>query len=503
MVRILRFLRWIGLGLLALGIGPVILTASAWIYFTFSGRVMPHVEVGGVPVEGLTLSEVEATLDRLWNREYRMTAVDLHDPSRAWIVAPEDFGLEVDATASAKLAVDLLHSGDPLNRVLKMLRVLRSGMNLQPVINFDPSRAQVGFSAWEETLSQPARDADVSLEEGRVIIKEAEPGWRLDALASIELIAKDPENILLESRMIPFVMQPVAAARTDISDVISRIDQVLQANPVLQAYDPVTDEHFNWSPIPSGLMNWLLLTDEGSTISVDIDPEAVEVFVRLALDELGPDRGLDIARGCDSILAQVSGGTGEVLIIEYRPTTYQVQVGDQWISLSFKIGMPYWKLQEVNPTLARRGLIPGETLILPPRDDMLTLPVVPNKRIVVDISEQRMRVFQDGGMIREHVISTGISDSPTMPGIFQVSSHVLNAYASIWNLYMPNFMGIYDAVPGLTNGIHGLPLLSNGRRLWADVLGRPASFGCIIPDLQAAEELYNWAEDGVVVEIKA
>jgi lipoprotein-anchoring transpeptidase ErfK/SrfK len=80
---------------------------------------------------------------------------------------------------------------------------------------------------------------------------------------------------------------------------------------------------------------------------------------------------------------------------------------------------------------------------------------------------------------------------------------VLNAYASIWNLYMPNFMGIYDAVPGLTNGIHGLPLLSNGRRLWADVLGRPASFGCIILDLQAAEELYNWAEDGVVVEIKA
>jgi hypothetical protein len=52
------------------------------------------------------------------------------------------------------------------------------------------------------------------------------------------------------------------------------------------------------------------------------------------------------------------------------------------------------------------------------------------------------------------------------------------------------------------NGIHGLPLLSNGVRLWADVLGQPASFGCIILDLEAAEQLYDWAEEGVVVEIR-
>jgi lipoprotein-anchoring transpeptidase ErfK/SrfK len=34
------------------------------------------------------------------------------------------------------------------------------------------------------------------------------------------------------------------------------------------------------------------------------------------------------------------------------------------------------------------------------------------------------------------------------------------------------------------------------------VLGRPASYGCIILTLDDAEQLYNWAEDGVVVEIR-
>ena len=52
------------------------------------------------------------------------------------------------------------------------------------------------------------------------------------------------------------------------------------------------------------------------------------------------------------------------------------------------------------------------------------------------------------------------------------------------------------------NGIHGLPLLSNGHRLWASNLGTPASYGCIILDLDEAEELYYWADEGVVVEIR-
>lgn len=105
-------------------------------------------------------------------------------------------------------------------------------------------------------------------------------------------------------------------------------------------------------------------------------------------------------------------------------------------------------------------------------------------------------------MIGQHVISTGIDRSPTQPGIFQVQTHDPNAYASVWDLYMPNFLGIYEAWPGFMNGIHGLPTLSNGQRLWANVLGRPASYGCIILDLETSEWLYHWAENGVVVEIQ-
>jgi lipoprotein-anchoring transpeptidase ErfK/SrfK len=185
----------------------------------------------------------------------------------------------------------------------------------------------------------------------------------------------------------------------------------------------------------------------------------------------------------------------------HHPTTYLVQEGDTLLKLGWRMRMPYWMIMEANPETYSLGLQTGQTLTIPSLDDQLPLPVVRDKRIVMSISEQRLRTYEDGQLMDEYIISTGIDRSPTQPGVFQVQTHELNAYASVWDLYMPHFLGIYEAWPDFMNGLHGLPTLSNGRRLWADILGRPASFGCIILDLDAAEALYEWADDGVVVEI--
>ena len=157
---------------------------------------------------------------------------------------------------------------------------------------------------------------------------------------------------------------------------------------------------------------------------------------------------------------------------------------------------------QVNPGLDPDRVIAGSELVIPSKDDLLPLPIVPNKRIVMSISKQRLMVYEDGKQIKKYLMSTGIDRSPTQPGVFQVQTHKRNAYASVWDLYMPNFLGIYESWPGFMNGIHGLPTLSSGTRLWANILGQPASFGCIILDLDNAKWLYNWAEDGVVVEIR-
>jgi lipoprotein-anchoring transpeptidase ErfK/SrfK len=149
------------------------------------------------------------------------------------------------------------------------------------------------------------------------------------------------------------------------------------------------------------------------------------------------------------------------------------------------------------------ALSAGQIITIPSKDDLLEKPVVENKRIVVNITKQRMWVYENGQLKWEWLASTGIPDSPTQPGVYQILSHEPNAYAGNWNLNMPYFMGIYDAVPGFTNGIHGFPTRNGYGILWENALGRRVTYGCILLSTTNAKLLYDWAQEGVVIEIQA
>ena len=123
-----------------------------------------------------------------------------------------------------------------------------------------------------------------------------------------------------------------------------------------------------------------------------------------------------------------------------------------------------------------------------------------SKYILVDISEQHMYVYENDALIHSFIASTGIGNS-TRVGTFAVQTKLPNAYASTWNLWMPSWLGIYYS-HGLENGIHALPILSNGATLWAGFLGRPVSYGCVVLGTYEAQELYDWAELGTPVEIR-
>jgi len=123
-----------------------------------------------------------------------------------------------------------------------------------------------------------------------------------------------------------------------------------------------------------------------------------------------------------------------------------------------------------------------------------------NKYILVDISDQHMYVYEGDVMIWSFVASTGMNNA-TRTGVFAVQSKIPNAYGATWNIWMPNWLGIYWA-GGLENGIHALPILPSGARLWAGFLGRPISYGCVVLSEYDSELLYYWAEIGTPVEIQ-
>ena len=482
---------------------PVVLLVGAYGWMRVSATVAPGVHVGDIPVGGMSLEQATEILDKHWNRELFMTAVDTGDAGRTWAVRPADFGLGVDAASTAEAAYSYARESSLPSAVWEMVSAFSNGWETVPIVSFDAQKARSGLKALSASAHIPASDARLGLAAGEITSTAAQWGRQLNVDSSLELIAADPAAVLLRYGFVPLVTSPVAPAIEEVAKAASQAEHMLSASPTLRAYDPVTDEWMEFTPSREQTSDWLRIQREGTGLKIEVEQEAITPYINSLQTELGEERTVDPEAATEALLAGLRGEEMLPLKIQYLPRYYVVTPQDTLISISFKVGIPYWKWLEGNPEVKARGLRVGESITIPPRDAMLELPVVESKRIIISISEQHMWLQENGETILEHIISTGIPNSPTMPGLFQIKSRFVNAYASNWDLYMPHFLGIYHATPNLLNGIHGLPLLSNGSRLWADVLGNPASYGCVILDLEAAEHLYTWAEDGVVVEIRA
>ena len=129
----------------------------------------------------------------------------------------------------------------------------------------------------------------------------------------------------------------------------------------------------------------------------------------------------------------------------------------------------------------------------------LQLPSGGEKRIVVNLSEQTLVAYQGSTMVFSFVVSTGANNG-TRTGTFSILDKIPKAYGVDWNFWMPDWMGIYYA-GSYEDGIHSLPLLSNGQRLWGDTLGTPVTYGCVVLGIRESRMLYDWAEVGTIVQI--
>ncbi len=127
--------------------------------------------------------------------------------------------------------------------------------------------------------------------------------------------------------------------------------------------------------------------------------------------------------------------------------------------------------------------------------------IIPPNRIVVDLSDRLVTVYENHQPIRVFPACIGRTSAPTLPGRYLIQTKLPEAYASQWDLRMPWWLGIYWA-GGSENGFHALPInRSTGHTLWRSALGTGCSFGCIVLDTPDALWLYKWAEMGTVVII--
>jgi lipoprotein-anchoring transpeptidase ErfK/SrfK len=475
---------------------PLFLFTGFYGYYMLTNRVFPGVTVGGMPAGDLTREQLVQKIDNEWNRQQRLV---LTDGVNSWAAAPVDLGIAIDAQETASRVYQYGRGPEALREVLWLVRFGQH--DIEPLVRFDLQMAQAGLERLSARVNIPAQNASLRFENGEWIALPGQNGKAVQIEQTLRQIGPDPEKIL-ENGYVPVVMRAVAPEVSDLTPALEQLRSSLDNPLLLRAHDPITDETTEWRVPRETFASWVTVETSGAQVSFGLDREQFASYVQGWAGSLGPGKTVDAASPPADLAERWQSGQPVNLVVQHQPTSYTVEPGDTLTRIAFKVGMPYWKIQQANPGLEADSIFAGQVITIPSRNEMLPLPIVPGKRIVINISQQRMWTFENGSQRSEHVISTGIDRSPTIPGIYQVQTHDPLAYASVWDLHMPNFIGIYEAWPGFMNGIHGLPTLSSGNRLWAGNLGRPVSYGCIILNLQEAEDLYQWAEKGVVVEIQ-
>lgn len=130
-------------------------------------------------------------------------------------------------------------------------------------------------------------------------------------------------------------------------------------------------------------------------------------------------------------------------------------------------------------------------------------PPVPHSgsSFLVSLSRQQCWVYSGSEVRHAWNCSTGYAQWRTRTGSFAVQSKIEMAISNAWKLDMPFWLGIYD-VGNFENGIHGLPISwATGRKIWTELIGEPATFGCAMLGDEDAETLFNLAYIGMPVHI--
>ena len=488
---------WVALGALIILI-PLILAGGAIVTFQVFQLNLPGVTIFDQPIGMMSYEDTVARIDSTWNQARLITLQNPTDPDYNFVVTPADLGYWVDPVATADAAYAIGRDATPLEELSAAL--FGQTQIILPVMYFDESLARQTLESLAADLTIPPTEAAVVYQDGAWVAVGGSAGQSLDLEATLQDIYANAFPILINQSVF-LTMQPLAPVISDLSPVIGEIEALVSQDLTLTAYDPITDGRTVWSVPVEVKRNWVSVDSATFTVSLAVNPDDLSGLLDQWEQSLSEDGSLSFTASTGEVIEDWENGLDPIVIVQHAPTTYRVSAGESLWAISLKLGMPMWRIMRVNDGLTTTNIEAGMVLTIPSKNDLLPLPVIPNKRIVVDISSQRMTVYEDGEVRNTYVVSTGIANSPTMTGVFQVQTHEINAYASNWDLYMPHFMGIYEAWPDFMNGIHGLPLLSSGQRLWASTLGSPVSYGCIILDLAAAEDLYNWAEDGVVIEI--
>ncbi|MCB9461716.1 MAG: L,D-transpeptidase family protein [Anaerolineaceae bacterium] len=466
-----------------------------WLASLFTGQIPPNVWALGVPLGGNTLEGAQASLQEAWDT----TEIEIHLDNDVFArVKPSDIGMTLDATQMVEEAKDQGLAGIPF------------GVAVEPIINIDAGVTQAYLLGQVDAVYVPPYDAGFAWDNDRLISVDGAPSRELDVTGTLELLRFDPLAVY-QSGKLDLQLSSTPPAAIDGSAYVDTAYRLITRGLILNGYDPFIDEYKQWGTSQEFLTQLIAVGPAGLAVREDRFRDLI-TLVNNELNTGDQPRYLRIDEAREAVQMAFANTENEADVrIRYLPHEYIIEAGDTGHSIGRQHGLPFLLIEQANPDIDMNILSIGDVVTIPSRDAMLPEEPIVNKRIVVDLERRWLVGFENGEIVFDWQISIGLPSDPTIPGIFQVLSHVRNATGSSSYLCGANgvcgqwtmeyFMGIYEVAENLTNGFHGVVHLPSGGLLGDGSIGARNTYGCVMSASGNSEFLFNWADEGTVVEI--
>lgn len=188
--------------------------------------------------------------------------------------------------------------------------------------------------------------------------------------------------------------------------------------------------------------------------------------------------------------------------------SHTVAAGEHLAGIARLYGLSWPTVARANGITDPNTIYAGQVLVIPAADDgqgVYAQPdtwnppaapaptVVSGKQIVVDLSDQRVYAYENGQLVRNVLVSTGLWGTPTVQGDYAVYTKYDSQLMSGPGYYLPGVPWVMYFYQGYS--LHGT--------YWHANWGQPMSHGCVNMPTPEAAWLYQWAPIGTPVHVQA
>ncbi len=203
-------------------------------------------------------------------------------------------------------------------------------------------------------------------------------------------------------------------------------------------------------------------------------------------------------------LAVVGPQTPAVIEVQF---THVVRSGETLGVIARNYSISLSELVAANSIFNPDRVLVGDVLVIPGRAVAVTTgtsaealggvsapaaTITTGKQVVVDLSEQRVYAFEDGGLVFTAIVSTGLPGTPTVLGDYKVYHRLESQTMSGPGYYLPGVQWVQYFYSGYA--LHGT--------YWHENFGQPMSHGCVNLRNEDALWLFQWATIGTPVHVQ-